>query len=285
MTAPQFDAEREVDLARWRRAVVALWWLPVAGLVIGAIVGVLYSFRGGTNYKATALISLGQPTSPGGALVPSYGTNPRAVSQIVSGAKFQEEAANAADMRPAALRGHVSVGTIGSAGAGAARTQPLISLTVTGAHGKNVAAAANELADIVVTHTTASYVQEKIRTFNATLKNVTAQLNSITTTLGFYQAALKDAQKKNLDPLQQLVIVGQENNAETRQGNRIAQQETLQQQLVFAKQVESAKVVEPAAAVKAAAHTKSTSLVVGGLIGLILGAIVAIAGEGRFSKV
>jgi len=284
MRAPQFDAEREVDLARWRRAVVALWWLPVAGLVIGAIVGVLYSFRGGTNYKATALISLGQPTSPGGALVPSYGTNPRAVSQIVSGAKFQEEAANAADMRPAALRGHVSIGTIGSAGAGAARTQPLISLTVTGAHGKNVAAAANELADIVVEQTTASYVQEKIRTFNATLKNVTTQLNSITTTLGVYQAALQDARKKNLDPLQQLVIVGQENNAETRQGNLIAQQETLQQQLVFAKQVESAKVVEPAAAVKAAAHTKSTSLVVGALIGLILGVIVAIAGESRFRK-
>jgi hypothetical protein len=284
MTAPQFDAEREVDLARWRRAVVALWWLPVAGLVIGAIVGVLYSFRGGTNYKATALISLGQPTSPGGALVPSYGTNPRAVSQIVSGAKFQEEAANYADMRPAALRGHVSIGTIGSAGAGAARTQPLISLTVTGTHGKNVALAANKLADIVVAKTTASYVQEKIKTFNATLKNVTTQLNSITLTLGAYQAALKEAQKKNVDPLQQLVIVGQENNAETRQGNLIAQQETLQQQLVFAKQVESAKVVEPAAALKAAAHTKSTSLVVGALIGLILGAIVAIAGEGRFRR-
>ena len=284
MTAPQFDAEREVDLARWRRAVVALWWLPVAGLVIGAVAGVLYSFRGGTNYKATALISLGQPTSPGGALVPSYGTNPRAVSQIVSGAKFQEQAANAADMRPAALRGHVSVGTIGSAGAGAARTQPIISLTVTGAHGKNVAAAANELANIVVAKTTASYVQEKIRTFNATLRSVSAQLNSITADLNVYKAALAEARKKNLDPLQQLVIVGQEDNAEARQGNLIAQQETLQQQLVFAKQVESAKIVEPAAAVKAAAHTKSTSLVVGALIGLILGAIVAIAGEGRFRK-
>jgi len=284
MTTPQFDAEREVDLARWRRAVVALWWLPVAGLVIGAIVGVLYSFRGGTNYKATALISLGQPTSPGGALVPSYGTNPRAVSQIVSGAKFQEQAANAADMRPAALRGHVSVGTIGSAGAGAARTQPIISLTVTGAHGKNVAAAANELANIVVAQTTASYVQEKIRTFNATLRSVSAQLNSITADLNVYKAALAEAQKKNLDPLQQLVIVGQEDNAETRQGNLIAQQETLQQQLVFAKQVESAKVVEPAAAIKAAAHTKSTSLVIGALIGLILGLIIAIAGEPRLRR-
>jgi uncharacterized protein involved in exopolysaccharide biosynthesis len=284
MATPQFDAEREVDLARWRRAVVALWWLPVTGLVLGAIVGVLYSFRGGTNYKATALISLGQPTSPGGALVPSYGTNPRAVSQIVSGAKFQEQAANYADMRPAALRGHVSIGTIGSAGAGAARTQPLISLTVTGTHGKNVALAANKLADIVVAQTTASYVQEKIRTFNATLNNVSLQLKSITADLDGYKAALAEARKRNLDPLQQLVIVGQEDNAEARQGNLIAQQETLQQQLVFAKQVESAKVVEPAAAFKAAAHTKSTSLVVGALIGLILGAIAAIAGEGRFRK-
>jgi uncharacterized protein involved in exopolysaccharide biosynthesis len=285
MTAPQFDAEREVDLARWRRAVVALWWLPLAGLVLGGIVGALYSFRGGSVYKATALISLGQPTSPGGALVPSYGTNPRAVSQIVTGAKFQAQAANAADMRPSALHGHVSVGTVGSAGAGATRTQPLISLTVTGTHGKNVAIAANTLANIVVQHTTASYVQKKIETFQTTLASVTRQLNSITADLNVYKAALAEAQKKHLDPLQQLVIVGQEDNAETRQGNLIAQQETLQQQLVFATQVESAKVIEEAAARRASAHSKSTSVVVGALIGLILGAILAIAGESRFRAV
>jgi hypothetical protein len=284
MTAPQLDAEREVDLARWRRAVVALWWLPVAGLVLGAIVGVLYSFRGGTNYKATALISLGQPTSPGGALVPSYGTNPRAVSQIVSGAAFQRQAADAADMRASALRGHVSVGTVGSAGAGATRTTPLISLTVTGVHGKNIAAAANELAQIVVERTTASYVTTKINTFNATLTNVKQQLNGITSQLQVINNALAAARTKNLDPFQQLLIVAQQNNAETRQGNLIAQEETLQQQLVFAKKVESAVVVEPAAAVKASAHSRKSSLVVGALIGLILGAILAVAGEGRFRR-
>jgi hypothetical protein len=93
MTAIELDAEREVDLARWRRAVAALWWLPVAGLVAGAILGVLYSFRGGNTYKASALISLGQPVSPGGVLVNGYGTNPRAVSQIVGSAAAQERAA------------------------------------------------------------------------------------------------------------------------------------------------------------------------------------------------
>src|SRR3954470_9010113 len=114
------DEEREVDLARWRRAVVALWWLPVAGLVVGAILGVLYSFRGGTNYKAAALISLGQPSSPGGVLVNGFDTTPRATPLLVSSPGEQGQAANRADMRPGALRGHGSVAQVGAAtGAGA----------------------------------------------------------------------------------------------------------------------------------------------------------------------
>jgi uncharacterized protein involved in exopolysaccharide biosynthesis len=274
------DDEREVDLARWRRAVVALWWLPVAGLVVGAILGVLYSFRGGTNYKATALISLGQPTSPGGVLVNGFGTNPRAISLIVSSAAAQEEAATRADMRASALRGNVSVAQVGAAtGAGAARATPLISLTVTGSHLTTTAAAANALAAIVVGQTTASYVGVKIRTFRLTLDSVNIQLKSVKDRLSVIQRAESSA--KNLDPFQQLVIVSQEDNAETRLGNLIAQQEALQQQLAFAKEVESAKVVVPARSLKASAHSRNASLIVGALIGLILAAIAAIVADAR----
>src|SRR4051812_26559610 len=142
--AVDVDAEREVDLARWRRALAALWWLPVAGLVAGAILGVLFSFRGGDTFKATALISLGQPTSPGGALVNGFGTNPRAVQQIVSSVAAQEEAANGADMPPGALGGQVSVGRVGRVrGAGGAGSPPLISRRVPGARPATTAAAAN----------------------------------------------------------------------------------------------------------------------------------------------
>ena len=43
--APDPDAEREVDLrSAWTR-ITARWYLPVAGLVIGAILGVLASRR------------------------------------------------------------------------------------------------------------------------------------------------------------------------------------------------------------------------------------------------
>jgi uncharacterized protein involved in exopolysaccharide biosynthesis len=274
------DAEREVDLARWRRAVVALWWLPVAGLVAGAILGVLSSFRGGTNYKASALISLGQPTSPGGVLVNGFGTNPRAISLIVSSAAAQDQAATKADMRAAALRGNVSVAQVGTAtGASAARATPLISLTVTGTHSSTTAAAANALATIVVAETTAPYVGVKIRTFQTTLDSVDVQLGSVKDRLAVIQSAESSA--KNLDPLQQLVIVSQEDNAETRLGNLIAQQEALQQQLAFAKEVESAKIVVPARSLKASAHSRNASLVVGALIGLILGAIAAVVADGR----
>jgi uncharacterized protein involved in exopolysaccharide biosynthesis len=280
---PDPGAEREVDLARWRRALVSLWWIPIGGLVVGAIFGVLYSFRGGATYKASALISLGQPVSPGGVLVNGYGTNPRAVQQIVSSAAAQEEAANRADMRASALRGRVSVAQVGSAtGAGAARATPIISLTVTGTHLTTTAAAANALASIVVEQTTKPYVAVKIRTFRKTLSSVNTQLAAITRQLAAINAALKAAQ--HLDPLQQLVIVSQEDNAETRQGNLIAQQEALQQQKAFAEQVESAKVIEPARAVKASAHSRNSSLLIGALIGLILGAIAAIVADARITR-
>ncbi|MFL5955220.1 MAG: hypothetical protein ACJ76I_14045 [Gaiellaceae bacterium] len=277
------DAEREIDLARWRRAVVALWWLPAAGLVLGAVAGFVFAVGGSSQYTASALISLGQPVSPGGVPIASYNTNPRAISEITSSASAQAEAAHEAGMQPGVLRGHVSVGVVGlQTGTGSARTAPLISVTVQGKRQLKSARAANALARIVVRDTTAPYVGEKIHTFQITLKSVTGQIASVNQRLAVITEAEKAA--KNLDPLQQLVVVSQEDNAETRLGNLIAQQETLQQQLAFAKQVESAKIVQEAAAVAASAHSKRTSVVVGALIGLILGAIAAIVGEARFSR-
>jgi uncharacterized protein involved in exopolysaccharide biosynthesis len=274
------DAEREVDLARWRRAVVALWWLPVAGLVIGAVVGVLFSFRGGSNYKATALISLGQPVSPGGAVIASFGTNPRAVSQITSSASAQAEVEQKAGMGSGALRGHVSVAQVGTAtGLGAARAAPLISLTVTGVSPTKVAKATDTLADLVVGRTTAPYVGTKIATYESVLKTTNNQLTSITKRLAVLDRAVAQS---HLSAIDQLVLVSQVDNAEQRQGNLLDQKATTQQQLAFAQEVESAKVITTAKAEKASAHSKPSSLLVGAFIGLIVGAIVAIAGEGRF---
>jgi uncharacterized protein involved in exopolysaccharide biosynthesis len=281
MTA-DLDAEREIDLARWRRALTALWWLPVAGLVLGAIVGFLFTTGGTTSYKATALISLGQPVSPGGVVIASYATNPRAISEITSSASAQDQAAHEVGIHPGVLRGKVSVGVVGVAtGVGAAKTAPLIALSVQGKIGQNTQDAANALARIVVADTTAPYVGTKIRTYEQVLKTVNKQLVSINARLAALSAALKSS---NLAPIDQLVLVSQVDNSEQRQGNLLDQQASTQQQLAFATQVESAKIVQSATSVLASAHSRRTSLVIGALIGLILGGIAAIVGYGRIGR-
>src|SRR5947209_3101347 len=166
MSAPELDAEREVDLARWRAAVARRWWIVVAGLVAGAILGLLFSLRGTSTYKASSLISLGQPVSPGGVAIASFGTNPPAVAQITSSASAQAEAEAAAGLRHGALRGKVSVSQVGAVtGAGAARATPLISLIVRGASPLKTEKADDALADLVVARTTAPYVGSKIATY------------------------------------------------------------------------------------------------------------------------
>ena len=81
------DAEREVDLrSAWSR-LAARWWLPVGGLVVGAILGVLVSVGSAQVYKAETLLYLGQPFTPGGG-----GQSPRAPGADAAAAKFADHA-------------------------------------------------------------------------------------------------------------------------------------------------------------------------------------------------
>ena len=106
------NAEREVDLrSAWER-ITARWWLPVGGLILGAVLGVLVSVGSGDVYKAEALVYLGQPFTPsGGGQLQSLQTNPKTVSEIVRSEAAIKTAAGAASMsesarprRPAAVR-------------------------------------------------------------------------------------------------------------------------------------------------------------------------------------
>src|SRR5919107_482460 len=155
MSGTQYEGEREVDLGRWRPAVVPRGWLPVAGVVVGGLAGAILSLGGGSNYKAQALLSLGQPFSPGGgAPVNSFATNPRAVNEIIRSESALKEAARKCDARVGTLRGKVTSAQVG-VGTGAARTAvPLITVTVQGPQSRKVECAANDLARVVVVQTT-----------------------------------------------------------------------------------------------------------------------------------
>jgi uncharacterized protein involved in exopolysaccharide biosynthesis len=65
---PDLDAEREVDVGRYADALVARWWLPVLGMLVGVAIGYLLSLGGVEVYRAEATVFVGAPFAPGGNL-------------------------------------------------------------------------------------------------------------------------------------------------------------------------------------------------------------------------
>ena len=156
------DAEREVDLqSAWSR-ITARWWLPIGGLVLGAILGVLVSVGSGDVYRAEALVYLGQPFTPaGGGQLQSLQTNPKTVSEIVRSEAAIKAAASAADMQPGRLRGNVTSTAVVQPGQVARNFTPLVQIEVRGPTKVKAETAANSFANTVVTQVV-PYIDRKM---------------------------------------------------------------------------------------------------------------------------
>src|ERR1700689_618334 len=129
---PDLGVEREVDLRRWRDAVLARRWFLIAGLIGGLIVGGLYSLTGSSNLQGTVPIQPAQPFNSAGNPVLNYTSSPVAIELLVTSARAIQVAAAAAHMSPEQLEGHgTTSNVITSFGPVATRGTVLISVTVT----------------------------------------------------------------------------------------------------------------------------------------------------------
>src|SRR5262249_25375424 len=145
-----WDAEQEVDFSRYWRALVLRWWLPLLGLVLGAIVGYLISLGGGEVYKAQATLYLGQPyTNSGNVQLQGLQTNPSTVKQIVNADVTIAAASAASGLRPAQIRNRVSVAAV-AGNLSRLGQAPLVTITLTGHQRDKVRTAANSLAASVI---------------------------------------------------------------------------------------------------------------------------------------
>src|SRR3954469_23943605 len=146
---PDLDAESDVDLRRHSDTHTTHWWLPLAGLAAGIVIGYLISLGGSQVYKAKAVVYLGQPLSSGGLQVQSVSTNPSTVRQIVLAPQTINAVARKVGLKPGQLSGHIATqavtGNITRLG-----QNPLVSITVTGRFRGKVARAADALAEAVV---------------------------------------------------------------------------------------------------------------------------------------
>jgi uncharacterized protein involved in exopolysaccharide biosynthesis len=278
--APELEDEQEVDLSSgWQRLKVR-WWLPVGGLVAGAVLGVVLALASGSVWRAQTIVYLGQPFAPlGGGQIQSLATNPRTVGEIIRSEAALKAASQASGIPVSRIRSSISTRELVAAGQ-VRGINPLMEITVKGAGKRKVELATAALANRVVQRVS-TYVTEKVGLLQNQVEVAEAQLAAVEariTAAQDQQDAL--AANQSLAPVEKLLL-SQNLNAVITTAD--ARRSTLQDDLVDARQllnlaenVEKSRVVEPAAASKTTARSSRTSLVVGALIGLLVGAIAAL---------
>lgn len=281
--AQDLGSEREIDLARWGDAVVRRWWLVAAGLLAGVIGGAILSLSGGSVYEASVLVAPGQAFSPSGAPVLNYLSSPRGINELVTSESTLKSAARKAHVEVGQLRGHVSTQSVETgAGSSAARGAVLIRITVQLHQAKKTQAAADALAAIVVRDTTSSYVQKSVGVVETAIAGYRNELRSLAARI---QVLNTEIALQQIDPLTRIVLVSQADNAALRQATISNNLALAQQQLALAQSIEYAQVIGGhAQAVKTTARSRRNSVLVGGLIGLILGAIAAVVADSRLPR-
>jgi uncharacterized protein involved in exopolysaccharide biosynthesis len=270
----RYEAEAEVDLGRYATAVAARWWLLALGLAAGVLVALLVSVGGEDVYRASALVYPGQTLAPSGSSqVQSLATNPTTIREIVRSEAAIRRASNASGYRPPSkLRESISVQPVSGNVARLGQSQ-LVNVVVTGDTPRRTSAAANELARSAVEQIS-RYANTKISALQDQIAAGQSELESIDARVEATQRALEDSGLTAIDRLVLLTNLGL-----TEQRRTTVQMDvgTRQQLLAQAIDVERARVVEPAVARKVTAQSRRNQLVVGGLIGLLLGLVAALA--------
>lgn len=280
--APELDAEQEVDFGRYWRAVVVRWWLPVAGIVAGAVIGYLATLGESRQYKATAQVYLGQPLSPGGATpVTSAPTNLGLVANLVTGEETIRRIAARVGLKPGKLRGHVSAKPIvGLTGARLGTPAPLMAITVTGSPARKIADAANALGEDVVRELS-DYTKTKIESLKEQLAYDEGQIASTNARLA---AARRQHEEilgnPSLGVTERLLLLANVNTTlitlEARLGQLEADRFETRQQLSLAEDIEQARIVQRGIATRTEGPSRRSSVLVGAVIGLLLGLIAAV---------
>lgn len=284
-SAPDLDGEQEVDLAHaWQRLTLR-WWLPVGGLLVGAVFGLALALSGGSVWRAETIVYLGQPFAPlGGGQIQSLATNPRTVSEVVRSESVIQDVARETGIQASKLRASISTKELVATGQPRAGVNPLIEIGVKGDAGpRKIEAAADALAARVVENVSV-YVADKVELLEQQVTVSESQLQAVEARIQAAQRQQDTLIQDQSIPLEQrLLLVANLNSViTTADARRTSLQDDLfeaRQLLNLAESVETSRVVEPAAAVKTTARSSRTSLLVGALLGLLVGAIAALAAE------
>jgi capsular polysaccharide biosynthesis protein len=266
------DAEREVDVARYGWAILSRWWLVLAAIAIGAVIGWLVAVGGGDTYEARATVYPGQPLTPSSnAQIQGIQTNPSTINQIVKSESVVQSVAAELDIPPGELRSGISTRAVSGSVAKTGQVQ-LVEVVVRGPWRRPSAEAANMLAETAVDRIS-TYPDAKITQLEALGASLQQQIEAIDLEIDRYREAVEGA---SLSATDELVLVGLLSGAQRDRGALIDQQTETELSLSLARDVERGRVITRATAKQVAARSSRSSIVVGAVIGLVVGVGLAL---------
>jgi len=260
----ELELEQEVDFGRYFAALGRGWWLLLGGLVLGAVIGVALSLGSGNLYKAKATVYLGQPLGVSStAQIQGISTNPSSVTELTHSDEVLALISKQSGLPLKKLRSGVSTATV-SGNLPKLGQSPLITISVQ-AKGKPKAVqdAANMLAQLVVKRVSKytirkiAILKEQIAFCGRQIKAIDKRLNSI---------ASSDAAMWAL--------------TEQRRATMNNELQSDQLFLAQAREVEQGSILITAKATKTTGRNRTSSLLVGAALGLLIGALVALVRSG-----
>jgi uncharacterized protein involved in exopolysaccharide biosynthesis len=253
---PDLDAEAEVDLGGYGEAILARWWLLLAGLVVGAIIGYLTTLGGSQTFRAQAVLYMGQPLGSGQSAVQALNTNPSSARAIVTSEQVVRQVARKSGLSEGQLRSGTSVTAVAGSNPKLNQT-PLINVTVKGSSPGKAARAADDLANVLVS-ALSGVSGPKIRVFDEQIATDKQGIKIVAAALA----------QPGLSTTDKILLQGRLQGYQT-------DLTTTTQLALLARNVEAPRVITHAVAEKTAARSHRNATAVGALIGLILGAVAA----------
>jgi len=271
---PELESEEELDLRGYGRTVGARWWLVLAAVVLGALIGWLLAVGGGDVWRARTTIYLGQPIAPTGeAQIQSAATNPSTAGVIARSDEVVEDVAAAVGVQPGKLRAGISTRAIEGAITRLNQT-PLVELSVRGPWGRETVAEAATLIAEAVVERTSGYVAGKIAALEERLAAEEQELESLDGRIDQLEQGLDGG----LDVVGLLAVL------EQRRGELRTERADTQEALAVAVNVEAAQVLTEARGTKVSARSPRSSIFVGALIGLLAGVLLALLADPLTSR-
>jgi uncharacterized protein involved in exopolysaccharide biosynthesis len=273
---PELEDEREVDLGRYLDALIARWWLPALGLIIGVALGYLVSASSKEVWRAQATVYAGSPYAPNGntPITNALSTNQSTITRIVKSEETIQEVSRASGMPARKLREGISTQRLAS-GLGRLVPSQLYLITVKGDDRRPTQEAARALADRVVQRV-GGYARGKIETFRRQLSSLNTQLKAIDGQVSESQAALG---RPGLSGVERLVAVSTLQFLEQRRGTIEEDRAEKLQLLSLAEEVELPRPLDRAVAVKTTARSTRNTVAIAGFLGLLLGLFAALLWE------